>query len=772
MDKLGKHSTLVIILLVAAVIVFIQLWATLDSARRVDRIVSDLASLRVPQIQEEKTRQELISLRIQNETKALFWNGMLTALAPMIPVVGALFAGWFGLRKYLDARNDERLDQAAVEMRQALENLVSAEPIQRAVGVVGLQHYLTDDKKEYHLRALSALVTASRLEQNKEVNFAIRIAVEQAVRRVDEIVLQRVSWQRVKLIGANLSGCKLRALDFRDADLENANLVDSDLSGTSFENARLKGADLDRCILQEANLAYADFAGASLAGADLTGAVLYHAKVMDLDLKDAILTDAQFYADMVQWELTKNWRSALLDHKIRDELIELYGREPSGPRVLMLMWEIPPLVAGGTWTACYHAIRNLRRRGADVTVVVPWDLRFILPRPFGCEVNVVPLGIVPPRSSLNAYSTSWSPYSSYSQIYGSPYSGSSSWSSWMSPYGTSSFYSPYASYLGPYTSYSTPGRAFSPRSGSTLLRLTDEFKKRFLRYAEHQRFDVIHAHDWVTFEAAETAAARLGKPWIAHFHSTERDRRPQTPDNTIERIESRAATADQIIVPSGVTRSAIVRQYGIAQSKITVTPNSLSREEIELSEMGNAETKRVIFLGRLAEQKGPDLFAKLASEVRQRRSDVSFWIYGDGPLLDRLRGSWAVNLAGPLDWSSRGSAFENATAVVVPSRSEPFGMVVLEAMQHRVPVLYPEQSGVAEVINKGIRIRPDDIAGTVSKLLGLIDDTRYWEETVEAQYAEVVAYIDGGHEEAVIQLWNRVTGAAAGTPTVREKPSA
>jgi hypothetical protein len=67
------------------------------------------------------------------------------------------------------------------------------------------------------------------------------------------------------------------------------------------------------------------------------------------------------------------------------------------------MWETPPLIAGGTWTACYHLVRNLRRRGAHVTVVVPWDRSIILRNPFGSEVPMVVLGIVPPDDTGSAY---------------------------------------------------------------------------------------------------------------------------------------------------------------------------------------------------------------------------------------------------------------------------------------------------------------------------------------------------------------------------------
>ena len=88
-------------------------------------------------------------------------------------------------------------------------------------------------------------------------------------------------------------------------------------------------------------------------------------------------------------------RDAHLDPELRRDLIARFGDAPHGPPVVMLLWEISPLVAGGTWTAAYHLVRRLRQQGADITVVVPWAESDLAAeqKPFGSEVRVVPLGI-------------------------------------------------------------------------------------------------------------------------------------------------------------------------------------------------------------------------------------------------------------------------------------------------------------------------------------------------------------------------------------------
>lgn len=759
-------------ILAALIIVGLQTWSTWESTRQAERILSQLESLQAQQLSNEKARQEVLSLRIENERKKFFWNSLLAGLGPMMTAFVALLGAWLGLRNYLDAREKERLDRAAGDFDGISEHLGSDQPLERAVGIAGLQHFFTPDKQDFHLRVLSVLVTASRLEASPEVLPDIRIAAERAVKNLPEEVLVQISWQRAKLQRVNFAGHKLRGIDLRDADLENADLTGCDLSGALLINARLNGAKLDRSCLRGANLTYVDLAGASLTGADLQGAVLNHSKIWHMDLKGADLRGAKFDSEQVSWELINNWRHAIYEERLRERLFSRYGPEPGGPKALMLMWEIPPLVAGGTWTACYHLVRNLRQQGANITVVVPWDEASILPSPFGTEVEVVSLGIVPPRHGASPYS----PVGGQSDWW-SPYASARPQADWWSSYGSTRS-APFSPYYGGWTPYADSFSGYAAardqqdergiRAGSVVLRLTDEFRKRLLRLARERSFDVIHAHDWVTFSAAGAVAGEGKKPWVAHFHSTERERRPLDPDVIIQRIERQGVgSANHIVVPSAATSRQLGNLYGVPASRITVVPNALSLGTIPPSEMGSFEAQRAIFLGRLTHQKGPDLFLRIAAEVRRRRADAAFWIFGTGEELPRLRSllyqlgqQSNVTFRGMVEWRSRGTAFSGAGAVVVPSRSEPFGMVVLEAMQHRVPVLYPAGAGVAEVINSGVRINPEDIVGTAAQLERLLTEWTYWEGMVEEQSQEIADYPGRGYERRVSELWQQLHSTA------------
>lgn len=791
MRTLGKFLRTDIgwIIAIGVVLVLVQIGATLITAIEIEqtskRIAGNLANLQANTLTDEKTRQEVLNLHIQNEIRGFLSNSLLVGLGPTITAFVALVGALLGLRNFLASRekdrldrlhelekeraerDKERLDRASAELKDTMDRLVKKEAWERAAGVLGLQHFLTPDLPEYHLRAVSALAMASRMESHSEVVETLRIAMEQALRTVDEGLLQKVIWQWVKLDNARLPGRALRALDFRNAFLNDTDFTGSDLSRTLLTNAQLKGAKLDRCRLIGADLSHADLAGASLVEADLSEASLFNAKVMRMDIAGADLRRTLLDPDALPWELITNWRKARLDDALREHLIERYGPEPSGPKVVMLMWEIPPFVAGGTWTACYHLVRNLRRRGADVTVVVPWDESLIVALPFGAEVRVVALGITPPelaagRAGFGAYGIyggsepSWSPYGATQ--------GAPSWSSYG---GTASFqqWSPYGWPSGGYSPYGTSrtGSYSSMLAGpSTLLRLIDECRRRFVRFARSEQFDVVHAHDWVTFDAAAAVSKESGKPWIAHFHSIERDRRPATADRLIERIEKRAVeNASALVAPSRTTAERIVAHYETAPERIAVVPNSLSRETIPPSELGLHEPKRTLFLGRLTAQKGPDLFARIAERVRTLVPDSSFDAYGSGEMWSEL---WHAEIwpRGSVEWSDRGSVFGDASALLVPSRFEPFGMVILEAMQHRVPVLYPHGAGAAEVLTSGIKIDPTDIEAAAQALARLLRDRDYWEEVVLQQRQEIGEYVNRGYELALQQVYRSLAAVGNG----------
>jgi glycosyltransferase involved in cell wall biosynthesis len=165
----------------------------------------------------------------------------------------------------------------------------------------------------------------------------------------------------------------------------------------------------------------------------------------------------------------------------------------------------------------------------------------------------------------------------------------------------------------------------------------------------------------------------------------------------------------------------------------------------------------VTFTGRLTEQKRPDRFKRIADRLASLKQDCRFKVYGSGELRSLFPNYDShYDVKGPLSWENRGEAYRNSSAILVTSQSEPFGMVILEAMQHHVPVFYPVNSGAAEVLNSGFKIDPDDTDAVAFTLKNLLENWELWENTVEQQMESVKDHMAQKYELILTGVWDRV----------------
>jgi len=121
-----------------------------------------------------------------------------------------------------------------------------------------------------------------------------------------------------------------------------------------------------------------------------------------------------------------------------------------------------------------------------------------------------------------------------------------------------------------------------------------------------------------------------------------------------------------------------------------------------------------------------------------------------------------VRFPGNVHWWLRKEPLSGASLVIVPSRSEPFGMVILEAMELGVPVLFEASAGVGEVLKSGIPIHSEDIQGTGDQIVGLLADERRWLDVAQGQLNEMRDYSKRDYAKRVVELWAREMGAEKG----------
>ncbi len=361
-------------------------------------------------------------------------------------------------------------------------------------------------------------------------------------------------------------------------------------------------------------------------------------------------------------------------------------------KVLTFGWDFPPARNGGLGVACFGLTRELARAGVEVIFVLPKKQKVIgTPRfIFADSGRSVRVKEVP--SSATPYHASGSEYLSYDE--------------WGNPIARR----------------------------STLLEEVYAFADRAKQIALDEDFSIIHAHDWTSYLAGVVAKKATGKPLMLHVHATSFDQAAgDYVDPEIYKIEKTGfAIADTIVTVSELTKQMIVARHGVHPDKITVVHNGCDITEPEihpptLVELKKQGKKIVLYHGRITIQKGVDYFVQAAKKVFEVYPDVVFVISGWGDMEAQIIQqvgaaglSGKVIFAGSLWEEERDRMYQSADLVVMPSVSEPFGLVPLEAMVHGTPSLISKQSGVGEVLTHVLKVDFWDIDEMANKIVAAL----------------------------------------------------
>ncbi|RPG06926.1 MAG: glycosyltransferase [Proteobacteria bacterium TMED72] len=265
--------------------------------------------------------------------------------------------------------------------------------------------------------------------------------------------------------------------------------------------------------------------------------------------------------------------------------------------------------------------------------------------------------------------------------------------------------------------------------GGDLIGQAHAYAKFCLEVAKRTQFDVVHAHDWLTYPAGLAVAQLTGKPLVVHVHSTEFDRSGEHVNQAVYNIERRGMHgAMQVIAVSQLTKNLCVARYGIPPSKVDVVYNGV---EFDPASKGvrpiNPKDKIVLFFGRITMQKGPEYFVQAAKRVLDVMEDVKFVVAGSGDLASMMIEMAAemgighkVLFTGFLRGGDIKLVFSLADLYVMPSVSEPFGIAPLEAMSHDVPALISKSSGVSEVLTHALKVDFWDVEEMANKIVAVL----------------------------------------------------
>jgi glycosyltransferase involved in cell wall biosynthesis len=390
-------------------------------------------------------------------------------------------------------------------------------------------------------------------------------------------------------------------------------------------------------------------------------------------------------------------------------------------KVLMFGWEFPPHISGGLGTACYGLTKGL----AELNNI---DVTFVVPKAFGDEdqsaMKLIGANNIPVAKTEIQFDDIQKKIDYYevdSPII--PYVDEDEF--WKLKSGK---YSKKSQFIETDEGLKID---FSGKYESNLLQEIHNYAAVAGLIANNTNFDIIHAHDWLTYPAAIKAKNISGKPLVIHVHATEFDRSGGNVNPKVYAIEREGMElADKIIAVSNFTKNIITDKYGISRHKVTTVYNAVEPvfhdKSIILKKRKNE--KIVTFLGRITQQKGPEYFIEAASLVLQKMKNVRFVMAGSGDMMNAMIARIAelgisdnFYFTGFLEGDDVQKMFQLTDVFVMPSVSEPFGIVPLEAMQSEVPVIISNQSGVSEILENAIKIDFWDTYAMADAIFGLLN---------------------------------------------------
>ena len=423
--------------------------------------------------------------------------------------------------------------------------------------------------------------------------------------------------------------------------------------------------------------------------------------------------------------------------------------------VLMLGWEIYPVFAGGMGVVTSEIVHGL----TDANIGV----HFVIPRlPQKIEIDKVNFTsaheYVPQDKTINLISkkTSYFKKTYIDTIF--------------EPYKTQNIYR---------NGYSTREEIFETKNSieksnsitstkslynKEILRDIKMFEDRTAEIALESNFDLIHAHDWITFRAAITAKHLTGKPVVLHVHATEIDRSGNNPNKIVFDIEKECLEqADFVIAVSNKGKEDIINHYGINPSKITVIHNSTNFNQSHNRTIMSKKDKIVLFLGRITMQKGPEYFIYAASKVLKYLPNTIFIMAGEGDLLPRC-----IELVNDLNieknflftgnfvtGDDKNRLYASSDVFVMSSVSEPFGIVALEAIKSGTPVIISKNSGAAEIVKDALTIDFWDIDKLADMIHASLKYSSLHDELIENQEKNVNSQNWNHQIDVIIEIYKR-----------------
>ena len=398
----------------------------------------------------------------------------------------------------------------------------------------------------------------------------------------------------------------------------------------------------------------------------------------------------------------------------------------------MFGWEFPPFNSGGLGVACEGLTKALAASGVDLTFVLPLKIpitaswcKFV----FAEESTEL--------ISDKQIKSLFAGYSSHSDVCDIERTG-------------------------------LP----SSISGSLMQRVK-AYALKAPSIAKKNKHTVIHAHDWLSYPAGILAKETSGRPLVVHIHATEFDRSGDDINKEIFNIEMEGfKKADMIVAVSNRTRNTVIKKYGISPGKVKVVHNGVEFKKSEniapdiFKKIKSSGGKIVLYAGRITFQKGPDYFVALAKKVLEFEPNTFFVVSGSGDMEDfmirevsRLGISKNFIFCGFLRGEELAAVYKISDIYVMPSVSEPFGILPLEVLLSDTPVLISKESGVSEVVDRVLKSHFWDIDDMTDKVVSVLHHRKLQNHLSVSGKAEAKTIHWKKAAQSLISLYNSFDNA-------------
>ncbi|QNF31822.1 glycosyltransferase [Adhaeribacter swui] len=446
-------------------------------------------------------------------------------------------------------------------------------------------------------------------------------------------------------------------------------------------------------------------------------------------------------------------------------------------KVLMLGWEFPPIVTGGLGAACYGISKSLAGK-VDLTLILPKsDPDFILQNVDLTGLNNIDIQNIKAEFTKPEYSAFGEVMYVPANIL--PYQEAEEQVAIVPETSTTKSEQAAETVTAPVKPAYHPVTITEPVEelnvfGHTSLEKMDansaviQYARYATRLASQKDFDVIYAHDWMTFLAGVELKLVSGKPLVVHVHSLSYDRAGKDSQGWIYELEKQALEKADFIIPvSEYTSKIIQTQYGISPERIQSVYNGIDPKQPVRKEKSSDEDKLVLFLGRITEQKGASYFLDIAAKVLEQTKDVQFVMAGTGNQLQELLNSDQYlqldnkfEFTGFLDREKVDNLLAIADVYCMPSVSEPFGLSAIEAAQYGVPTVLSNQSGAAEVLHSALKADYNDTETMAAHIISLLQDETLREKVITDSYQDIESLTWENAAEEILEILEKVVEQA------------